>query len=100
MAFSLLPIQTSGAGGAVVGSTAVQLTTCSARRYQRIVNAGPGTLWCTRDPLAIPTVAGPSCFPIAPHAVEEYPVAVGNYVPSAATSAVSDSTCNVSVEVD
>ena len=100
MANTALPIVASGSGGAVVANTPVQLTSNANRRYQRIVNAGPGTLWCTRDPLATPSVAGPGCFPILAGAAEEYPIAGCAYVPPEATVAVSDSTCNVAVEVN
>ena len=100
MASTPLPIVASGCGGATVGSTPVQLTSSNSKRYQRIVNNGPGNLWVTRDPLATPAVGAASCWEIVPSEDEEYPIAGSPYVPVAATWAVSDSTCTVAVEVN
>ena len=100
MANTPLPISGFGNGGATIGSTPVQLTVNGSKRYQRIVNGGPGTLWCTRDPLGVPSVAGPGCFPILPDADEEYPIPGSPYVPPDATWAVSDSTSAVAVETN
>ena len=100
MASTPLPIIASGSGGATVGTTPMQLTASTSKRYQRIVNNGSGVLWCTRDPLATPSVAGAGCFSIAAGQSEEYPIPGSPYVPIAATWAVSDSSCTVAVEVN
>ena len=100
MAYTPLPVAAGGVGGAVITTTPVQLTNSNARRYQRIFNAGPGVLWLTRDPAATPAVQGPSCYSIPAGQDEEFPIPGSSYVPPAPTFAVSDSTCNVSVEVN
>ena len=101
MANTPLPISPAQCGGGTIGqSQPVQLTTYSAKRYQRIVNNGPGNLWLTRDPLTTVSVGGAGCWQLTPGQDEEYPTAGTPYVPQLATYGVSDGTCTVAVEVN
>ncbi len=92
---------TTGVCGATVTSTPQALTLSMSRGYQRIVNNGPGTLWCTRDSKATPAPKGVSSYPITPVKPEEYPIAGTTYVPPEATTCMSVSgAINVAVETN